>query len=67
MSAKVCGSRKSRFCLASATTMAYCPSGVKYMLYGSSTPMFGPGGPVRGLIGVRLLARSLVTYSVRRS
>src|SRR5437879_247156 len=41
---------------------------VKYMLYGSSTGIVGPLGlPVMGSIGVRLLDRSLVTYSVVRS
>ena len=66
-SAIVCGSRKSSWRWASATTIAHRPSGVKYMLYGSSAAIGFPGRPVRGSIGVRLLERSLVTYSVRRS
>ena len=53
-SAIVSGSRKSRRLCASATTIAYLPSGVKYMLYGSSTGIGGPGLPVLGSIGVRL-------------
>src|SRR3954447_9961816 len=50
-------------------TMAYWPSGVKYMLYGSATGMFGPARlPVLGSIGVRLLPFSLfAAYSVVRS
>jgi hypothetical protein len=47
------------------------PSGVKYMLYGSSTGIARPGLPVRGSIGVRLPSLRpsalLVTHSVRRS
>ena len=47
------------------------PSGVKYMLYGSSTAIDAPVLPVWGSIGVRLpsVRRSalLVTQSVRRS
>ncbi len=66
-SANVCGSRKSSRCRASATTIAYFPSGVKYMLYGSSTGISAPGLPVRGSIGVRLLPELFVTYSVARS
>ena len=50
----VFGSRKSRRLNASATTMADLPSGVKYMLYGSSTGIGAPGLPVIGSIGVRL-------------
>ena len=66
-SANVCGSRNASVCWASSTTIACRPSGVKYMLYGSATGMFGPARlPVSGLIGVRLLPRSLVAYSVRR-
>ncbi len=67
----VFGSRKSRRWRASATTMADLPSGVKYMLYGSSTGIAVPVLPVRGSIGVRLplLLRSalLAAHSVRRS
>src|SRR6185312_1105669 len=48
----VCGSRKSSRLCASATTIALLPSGVKYMLYGSSTSMGLPGLPVMGSIGV---------------
>ena len=48
------GSRKSSRLSASATTIADLPSGVKYMLYGSSTTMVLPGLPVVGSIGVRL-------------
>ena len=40
-------------CSASATTIADLPSGVKYMLYGSSTAIDAPGLPVFGSIGVR--------------
>ena len=51
--------------------MAYLPSGVKYMLYGSSTGMDLPGRPVFGSIGVRLPSvrpsALLVTHSVLRS
>src|SRR5437016_2066940 len=63
----VWASRKSSRLSASATTTAYLPSGVKYMLYGSSTGTGAPGLPVAGSIGVRLLPWSLVTQSVRRS
>jgi len=70
-SAIVLGSRKSRRWRASATTMADLPSGVKYMLYGSSTGIDAPVLPVRGSIGVRLplSVRSalLAAHSVRRS
>src|SRR5262249_24403764 len=52
-SAIVFGSRKSSRLSASATTIADLPSGVKYMLYGSSTATGGPGLPVSGSIGVR--------------
>src|SRR5205085_10249952 len=67
----VCGSRKSRRFLASATTMADLPSGVKYMLYGSSTGTAGPDGlAVVGSIGVRLPSvrpsALLATHSVCR-
>ncbi len=48
----VCGSRKSSRFRASATLMADLPSGVKYMLYGSSTATGCPGLPVVGSIGV---------------
>ena len=58
--------RKSSSRRASETTTAQRPSAVKYMLYGSATGIGRPGRPVRGSIGVRLLPRSLVTYSVRR-
>ena len=51
--------------------MAYLPSGVKYMLYGSSTGIGLPGLPVSGSIGVRLplvvSSALLVTQSVFRS
>ena len=50
----VFGSRKSSRLKASATTMACLPSGVQYMLYGSSTGMVLPGLPVFGSITVRL-------------
>ena len=53
-SAIVFGSRKSSRLSASATTIADLPSGVKYMLYGSSTAIALPGLPVFGSIGVRL-------------
>src|SRR5882762_4098427 len=69
--AMVCGSRKSSRLYASATTMADFPSGVKYMLYGSSTAIDAPGLPVFGSIGVSepLVVPSalLVTQSVFRS
>ena len=48
----VCGSRKSSRLRASATMIADLPSGVKYMLYGSSTLIGSPGLPVCGSIGV---------------
>ncbi len=67
----VFGSRKSSRLRASATTIADLPSGVAYMLYGSSTLIALPGLPVRGSIGVRLPSVGpsalLVTHSVRRS
>jgi hypothetical protein len=51
--------------------MAERPSGVKYMLYGSSTAMDLPGFPVTGSMGVRLPSvrpsALLVTQSVLRS
>src|SRR3954470_1529541 len=59
--------RKSSSRRASATTIARRPSAVKYRLYGSDTGTGRPGRPLRGSIGVRLLPRSLVTHSVRRS
>src|SRR5262249_51432717 len=70
-SAIVFGSRKSRRLSASATTIADRPSGVKYMLYGSSTATAGPGLPVSGSIGVSVpsvrCSALLVTHSVVRS
>ena len=67
----VFGSRKSSRLRASATTIADLPSGVKYMLYGSSTGIGLPGLPVRGSTGVRLPSvrpsALLVTHSVRMS
>src|SRR5260370_4740656 len=67
----VCGSRKSNRWSASATTIADLPSGVKYMLYGSSTGIDAPGLPVRGFIGVTLPSLRpsalFVTHNVRRS
>ena len=67
----VCGSRKSSRLKASATTIASLPSGVKYMLYGSSTAIGLPGLPVCGSIGVRLPSvrpsALLATQSVCRS
>src|SRR5664279_6578745 len=70
-SAIVCGSRKSSRLCASATTIASLPSGVKYMLYGSSTVIGLPGLPVVGSIGVRLalvvFSALLATQSVFRS
>src|SRR5215472_9871464 len=70
-SAMVLGSRKSSRLSASATTMAERPSGVKYMLYGSSTATAGPGLPVTGSIGVSVpsvrCSALLVTHSVVRS
>ena len=67
----VWGSRKSSRLSASATTIADLPSGVKYMLYGSSTMMVLPGLPVVGSIGVRLPSGRpsalLVTQRVFRS
>ena len=58
--ANVCASRKSSRCSRSATTIAYRPSGVKYMLYGSST---GIGLP--GLAGARIDRRQAVADVVR--
>ena len=56
---------------ASATLIAYLPSGVKYMLYGSSTTTDCPGLPVFGSIGVSVPSvvpsALLVTHSVVRS
>jgi len=70
-SAIVFGSRKSRRLWASATTIADCPSGDQYMLYGSSTGIAAPGLPVSGSIGVRLpvarFSALFATQSVRRS
>src|SRR5215831_14149062 len=59
----VCGLRKSIRDSASATTIAFLPSGVKYRLYGSATGTGGPGLPVFGLIGVRLLPSVSLTHS----
>ena len=71
LSAIVCGSRKSSRLNASATMIASLPSGVKYMLYGSSTAIALPGLPVSGSIGVRLplvvFSALLATQSVFRS
>ena len=51
--------------------MACLPSGVQYMLYGSSTGMVLPGLPVVGSTTVRLplslFSALLATYSVFRS
>src|ERR1700704_3374749 len=51
--------------------MAERPSGVKYMLYGSSTATGGPGLPVTGSIGVSVpsvrCSALLVTHRVVRS
>ena len=66
-SLNVCGSRKSSRANRSATTIAYFPSGVKYMLYGSVTGIGVPGVPVRASIGVSESPRSFVTYSVFKS
>src|SRR5262245_12407760 len=67
----VVGSRKSSRLRASATLTADLPSGVKYMLYGSSTTTDGPGLPVFGSTGVSvpLVVPSalFVTQSVLRS
>ena len=67
----VCGSRKSSRLYASATTIAYLPSGDQYRLYGSSTGTDLPGLPVRGSIGVRLPSvrpsALFATHSVFRS
>ena len=67
----VCGSRKSSRLRASATLIAYLPSGVKYMLYGSSTTTDWPGFPVFGSIGVSVPSgvpsALFVTHSVLRS
>src|ERR1700712_4193999 len=51
---KVVGSTKSRRWRASATMIIEFPSGVKYMLYGSSIGTVVPGLPVTGSMGVRL-------------
>src|SRR5512144_857772 len=70
-SANVFGSRKSSRLNASATTIADLPSGVEYMLYGSSTAIALPGLPVAGSIGIRLPSLRpsalFATHSVRRS
>ena len=70
-SAIVRGSRKSRRLNASATTIADLPSGVKYMLYGSSTGIALPALPVAGSTGVRLpdfvFSALFATQSVRMS
>ncbi len=63
----MCASRKSRRWSRSATTIAKRPSGVKYMLYGSSTGIGFPGLPVCGSIGVTLFPTSFSTYRVFRS
>ncbi len=47
--------------------MAEVPSGVKYMLYGSTTGIAGPGWPVFGSIGTRSWLSLSVMYSVWRS
>src|ERR1700674_3311828 len=62
-----CGSRKSIRCRASAMTIAYFPSGVKYMLYGSSTFTGAPSWAVTGSIGVRLFEELFATQRVERS
>ena len=66
---KVWGSVNSSVFSASATTMAKAPSGVKYMLYGSLTGMFGPARlPVFGSIGVsEFPPSSFAAYRVFRS
>src|SRR6266566_9378014 len=66
-SLNVCASRKSSRSRRSATTIAYRPSGVKYMLYGSSTWMSAPSLPVSGSIGVRVFELLLRTQRVERS
>ena len=67
----VCGSRKSSRLRASATLIADLPSGVKYMLYGSSTTTDAPGLPVFGSIGVSVPSgvpsALFVTHRVLRS
>ena len=45
---QLCGSYQTSSRLASATAIAYWPSGVKYMLYGSTTGICRPGSPVFG-------------------
>src|SRR5438270_5603627 len=67
VSSIVCGSRKSRVRLASATTIADAPSGVKYRLYGSSTGSGSPGAPDAGSIGITLLPWLSRTHNVERS
>ena len=59
-SLNVCASRKSSRWSRSATTIAYRPSGVKYMLYGSSTGIVRPG-----LAGARVDRRERVAAVVR--
>src|SRR5580700_4634149 len=60
-------SRKSSRRMASATTMAYLPSGVKYMLYGSLTLIVSSLCPVAGSMRVTLSPRSFSTQRVLRS
>src|SRR5207245_4415204 len=71
LSAMVWGSRRSSRFRDSATTIAALPSGMKYMLYGSSTGMDLPGLPVMGSMGVTLpsfrCSALLFTQSVFRS
>src|SRR4029450_9106330 len=70
-SVMVLGSRKSRRFIASATTTAERRSGVKYMLYGSSTARSLPGFPLTGSIGVSVPSvrpsALLVTHRIVRS
>src|SRR5437763_8387627 len=61
---QVCGSYQTSWRRASATEIAYVPSGVKYMLYGSITGIGAPGRPVFGSNGSRWLPTSSVAYSV---
>src|SRR3954466_4882145 len=61
------GSRKSSRSRRSATMIAYFPSGVKYMLYGSSTCTGEPSLPVSGSIGINVLDSLLSTQRRDRS
>ncbi len=62
-SCQVTGSYQIRLRSSSATEIAYLPSGVKYMLYGSATGIVSPGCPVIGSMRRITLPTSSVAYS----